>query len=121
IAEELPKVDFLPDQGITLSGTLFLNTGRPVRDGGLLLSIPSRALRKDVYTDQQGRFAFANLVFSDSSRVNINAPGNDNYRNLVIHMDQNFYPAIDERNPYSADELLNIDEHLTTYLDNSKK
>lgn len=120
IAEKLPKVDFLPEQGITLSGTLFLNTGRPVPNGGLLLSIPSRALRKDVYTDQQGRFAFENLVFPDSSRVNINARGNDNYRNLVIHMDQNFYPAIDERNPYSADELLNIDEHLTTYLDNSK-
>lgn len=120
VAEKLPKVDFLPEQGITLAGTLLLNTGRPVPNGGLLLSIPSRAIRKDIYTDQSGRFVFENLVFPDSSKVNINARGNDNYRNLVIHMDQNFYPAIDERNPYTANEVLNIDEQLTPYLTNSK-
>lgn len=120
VAEKLPKVDFLPEQGLTLSGTLFLNTGRPMPNGGLLLSIPSRAYRKDVYTDQRGRFAFENLVFSDSSRVNINARGNDNYRKLVIHMDQNFYPAVDERNPYTANEVLNIDQQLASYLTNSK-
>ncbi|NGM62765.1 carboxypeptidase regulatory-like domain-containing protein [Sphingobacterium sp. SGG-5] len=120
VAEKLPKVSYLPEQGISLSGTLFLNTGRPYPNGGLLLSIPSRAYRKDVYTDQKGRFAFEDLVFTDSSKVNINARGNDNYRNLVINMDQTFYPAVDERNPYTANEVLNIDQQLTSYLENSK-
>jgi hypothetical protein len=120
VAERLPKVDFLPEQSMTLSGGLFLNTGRPVPNGGLLLSIPSRAYRKDVYTDQNGRFAFEDLVFSDSSKVNINARGNDNYRNLVIHMDQTFYPSVDQRNPYTANEVMNIDQQLTSYLENSK-
>ncbi len=120
IAEKLPKVDYLPEQSINLSGTLFLNTGRPYPNGGLLLSIPSRAYRKDVYTDQSGRFVFEDLVFTDSSKVNINARGNDNYRSLVINMDQSFYPAIDERNPYTANEVLNIDQQLTSYLENSK-
>ncbi|NGF57817.1 carboxypeptidase regulatory-like domain-containing protein [Parapedobacter sp. SGR-10] len=120
IAEKLPKVSYLPEQGISLSGTLLLNTGRPFPNGGLLLSIPSRAYRKDVYTDQNGRFVFENLVFPDSSKVNINARGNDNYRSLVINLDQTYFPAIDERNPYTANEVLNIDEQLTPYLENSK-
>ncbi|NGM89415.1 hypothetical protein G5B35_19145 [Parapusillimonas sp. SGNA-6] len=63
---------------------------------------------------------FENLVFPDSSKVNINARGNDNYRSLVINLDQTYFPAIDERNPYTANEVLNIDEQLTPYLENSK-
>lgn len=120
IAEKLPQVQFLPEQGITLSGVLRLNTGRPQPNGGLLLSIPSRNLRKDTYTDNQGRFAFENLVFPDSSKVTINARGNDNFRNLVINMDQTFFPAIDQGNPYSSDQVLNIDQAMKAYLNNSK-
>lgn len=120
IAQKYPKVDFLPEQGINLSGTLRLNTGKPYPNGGLLLSIPARATRKDVYTDNNGRFVFENLNFPDSVKVTINARSNDNYRNIVINMDQTFYPAVDINNPYKANEVLNIDKHLTDYLENSK-
>lgn len=120
VAEKLPKVDFMPEQGISLSGILRLNTGRTYPNGGLLLSIPAKALRKDTYTDQNGRFKFENLVFPDSAKVTINARSNDNYRNLIINMDQSFFPAVDPRNPYTSNEILNIDEHLTSYLANSK-
>ncbi|MBE8723227.1 carboxypeptidase-like regulatory domain-containing protein [Sphingobacterium pedocola] len=120
IAEKFPQVNFMPEQGISLSGILRLNTGRPYPNGGLLLSVPARALRKDTYTDQNGRFSFENLVFPDSVKVTINARSNDNYRNLVINMDQSFYPAIDLRNPYTSNEVLNIDQQLTAYLTNSK-
>lgn len=120
IAEKYPKVDFLPEQNINLSGTLRLNTGKPVSNGGLLLSIPARGMRKDVYTDNNGRFSFEELSFPDSVKVNINARSNDNYRNLVINMDQSFYPAIDLNNPYKANEVLNIDRQMTDYLANSK-
>lgn len=120
IAQKYPKVDFLPEQGISLAGTLRLNTGKPYPNGGLLLSIPARALRKDVYTDANGRFAFDELNFPDSVKVTINARSNDNYRDLVINMDQTFYPAIDLQNPYKANEVLNIDKQMTEYLTNSK-
>ena len=120
IAEKYPQVNFLPEQGINISGTLRLNTGRPYPNGGLLMSIPARAYRKDTYTDKDGRFVFENLNFSDSVKVTINARGNDNYRNLVINMDQSFYAAIDNENPYKANEILNIDKQLVNYLDNSK-
>src|SRR5690606_7928289 len=88
LAEKLPKVDFLPVQVISLSRTLCLKSGRAVHYGGFLLSSPSRALRTYVYTDQRGHFDYKTLIFPDSSRVNINARGNDHYRNLVIQMDQ---------------------------------
>lgn len=120
IAEKLPQVQFMPEQGITLSGILRLNTGRPQPNGGLLLSIPSRNIRKDAYTDNQGRFAFENLVFSDSSKVTINARGNDNFRNLVINMDQTYFPGIDQGNPYASDNVQNIDQEMKAYLNNSK-
>lgn len=120
LQEKFPQVQFMPEQGITLSGTLRLNTGHPQPNGGLLLSIPSRNLRKDTYTDRQGRFSFENLVFPDSSKVTINARGNDNFRSLVINMDQTYFPGIDKRNPYSGDHMQNIDQAMKTYLDNSK-
>src|SRR5690606_27373129 len=41
LAEKYPTVNFMPEQGITLSGTMRLNTGRVYPNGGLLLSIPA--------------------------------------------------------------------------------
>lgn len=120
LAGKLPEILFFPEQGISLTGTLRLNTGRTVSNGGLLLSIPERALRTDVYTDPSGRFAFENLVFPDSVKVTINARGNDNYRNLVINMDPTYFPSIDEGNPYASNSIQNIDNNLQAYLSNSK-
>ncbi len=120
VTEKLPQVQFMPEQGISLSGILRLNTGRPQPNGGLLLSIPSRNIRKDAYTDNQGRFIFENLVFPDSSKVTINARGNDNFRNLVINMDQTYFPGIDQGNPYASDNVQNIDQEMKAYLNNSK-
>lgn len=120
VAEKYPQVQFFPEQGITISGTLRLNTGRTVPNGGLLLSVPSRNIRKDAYTDNNGRFIFENLVFPDSSQVTVNARGNDNFRNLVINMDQTFFPAIDASNPYASNNMPNIDQTMKTYLTNSK-
>lgn len=115
-----PQVMFMPEQGISLSGTLRMNTGRTQPNGGLLLSIPSLGMRKDTYTDQQGRFSFENLVFPDSARVTVNARGNDNYRALVINMDQTHFPEIDTNSPFKGDFIQNIDEKLQSYLANSK-
>ena len=120
IAEKYPQITFLPEHGITLSGTLRMNNGRPVNNGGLHLSIPGGALRKDAYTDPSGRFAFENLSFPDSVEATINARGNDNYRDLVIHMDQTYFPDIDKNNPYWADQTQNIDQQFEKYLANSR-
>ncbi len=120
LSGQYPEVVFFPEPGIEISGTLRYTNGRPVENGGLLLSIPDQSFRTDTYTDAQGRFNFSGLVFTDSARVTINARGNDNYRNMVIHVDQSTFPAID-RNQYQADGELNIDVFMRPYLDNSRR
>ncbi|GHE47532.1 carboxypeptidase-like regulatory domain-containing protein [Sphingobacterium griseoflavum] len=120
LAEKLPQARFLPEQGISISGTLRLNTGRTFPNGGLLLSIPARNLRKDTYTDVNGRFSFDNLVFPDSSKVTVSARGNDNFRSLVINMDGTEFPGIDQGNPYIGNNVQNIDNEMKAYLTNSK-
>ena len=119
LADRYPQVHFFPEQGIEISGILRLNNGKPVVNGGLLLSIPDRSFRKDAYTDESGRFVFKDLVFTDSARVTINARGNDNYRNMVINVDPTQFPGIDTT-AYRANDLLNIDKALAAYLDNSR-
>src|SRR5690606_11531902 len=54
------------------------------------------------------------------SKVTINARGNDNFRNLVINMDQTYFPGIDQGNPYASDQVQNIDQEMKAYLNNSK-
>ncbi|SEK74658.1 carboxypeptidase-like regulatory domain-containing protein [Parapedobacter koreensis] len=119
LADNYPQVHFLPEQGIELSGVLRLNNGKPVVNGGLLLSIPDKSFRKDTYTDESGRFLFKELVFTDSSRVTINARGNDDYRNMVITVDPTQFPGIDST-AYRANDELNIDKAIAAYLDNSR-
>lgn len=120
LAEKYPQARFMPEQGISISGTLRLNTGRTFPNGGLLLSVPARNLRKDTYTDPNGRFSFDNLVFPDSSKVTVSARGNDNFRNLVINMDGTEFPGIDQGNPYTGNNVQNIDNEMKAYLTNSK-
>lgn len=119
MADKYPPVHFLPEQGIEISGVLRLNNGKPVPNGGLLLSIPDISFRTDVYTDQQGRFVFKDLQFTDSARVTINARGNDNYRDMVINIDPSQFPEIAPTS-YRADNVLNIDQQFAGYLDNSR-
>jgi len=52
--------------------------------------------------------------------VTINARGNDNYRSLVINMDQTYFPGIDRGNPYAGNNVQNIDREMSAYLTNSK-
>ncbi|MGO1597620.1 MAG: carboxypeptidase-like regulatory domain-containing protein [Sphingobacterium sp.] len=121
IAGRLPEVKFMPEQGITISGILRQNTGRVQPNAGLLLSIPGAAIKKDAYTDNQGRYVFENLVFQDSLQATLNARGNDNYRDLVITLDPTYFPDIDRNNPNKAASVQNLDENLAAYLDNSRR
>ncbi|QPH38763.1 Ig-like domain-containing protein [Pedobacter endophyticus] len=120
IAGKLPKIDFLPEQGIELSGILRMNNGIPVRKGQLLLTIPDKRFNLEGTTDPVGNFRFKNLVFNDSSKVTITAKYNPNYRSMTLQMNGSPVPSL-TRNFSAAEEVLNIDSTLTTYLANSKR
>lgn len=120
IENKLPKIIFLPEQGIEISGILRLSNGIPVRKGALLLTIPDKRFNLEGTTDPVGNFKFSNLNLNDSSKVTITAKYNVNYKNMAINLNGTAVPTI-SRNFGAADEVLNIDSALTTYLDNSKK
>lgn len=120
IANKLPKITFLPETGIEISGILRMSNGIPVRKGSLLLTIPDKRINIEGTTDPVGNFKFSNLVFNDSAKVTITAKYNVNYKAMALSLTGSPVPSL-TRNFSAAEEVLNIDSALTTYLDNSKK
>lgn len=120
LAGKFPPVTFLPEQSMTLTGTLRDRTGMPIRKGNLRLTIPGTRISAETLTSPSGLFAFQNLNFPDSSEVVINAKYNPNGNNLMIMLDGQPAPQL-SRNPRPADEVTNIDSTLSSYLNNSKR
>ena len=120
VANKAPKIVFLPEQGIEVSGILRMSNGIPVRKGALLLTIPDKRFNLEGATDPVGNFKFQNLVLNDSSKVTITAKYNVNYKNMTLSVNGTPTPTISQ-NFNVAEEILNIDSTLTAYLDNSKK
>lgn len=116
---KMPNIRMLPEQSLTVSGTIRRADGMPLANGRLLLQIPEKSFYKDGTTDDQGRFNFTNLAFKDSLQVVINARNNLNSENLMIMVDGEPFPSI-TKNINKADELLNIDSALQTYLKNNR-
>lgn len=114
-----PKIVYMPEQGIDITGTIRRSNGMPLEKGRLLLQIPDKHFSSPTLTDKEGRFKFANLVFKDSSEVVLNARNNINSKDLRIMVDGEVYPAI-YKNINSPDEMLNIDSTLNAYLENSR-
>ncbi|WP_158797145.1 carboxypeptidase regulatory-like domain-containing protein [Pedobacter sp. L105] len=120
LASKFPSVNYAPEQGIAITGTLRDRTGMPVKKGALRLTSPGRTLSSEALTTNMGLFAFKNLVFEDGAELLINAKYNAAGSNMMIMVDQQPFPDI-TGNVNSPAEVLNIDSTLSTYLDNSKK
>jgi hypothetical protein len=120
IADKIPRITFLPEEGIEISGTLRTNTGLPVAKGNIRLLIPDKNFSTQTITDMSGNFRFSNVVVSDSSKVTLNARDNTNSSNLMITVDGTIAPPSTQYiNPVA--EIANIDSTLRPYLQNSKK
>ncbi len=119
VANTPPKISFLPEQGIDISGTIRKSNGMPLEDGRILFQIPDKHFSTTGTTDKEGKFRFNKLVFRDSSDVVINARNNINSNDLRITVDGEPYPSV-YANENAPDEMLNFDDELHTYLENSK-
>jgi hypothetical protein len=120
LANKFPVVNFTPEQGITVTGTLRDRTGMPVKKGALRLTSPGRSLSAEALTTNMGLFSFPKLVFEDGAELLLNAKYNAAGSNMMIMLDNAPFPEITS-NPNVADEVPNIDSALSAYLDNSKK
>ena len=110
---------YQPETSLEISGKLTTLGGRkPIPHGKVsLLSSSQGFAMLDTVADDQGRFAFKNLQFRDSSKFVLQAKKNKDSKNLRIEMD-NLSPALLRRyNHRSSDP----DSNYSIYLDNSKR
>ena len=120
IADKIPPITFLPEQGIDITGTLRTNTGLPVSKGVIRMTIPDKNFSTQTFTDANGSFRFANVLLSDSSKVTLNARDNISGSNMVITVDAGIGPPTTQYiSP--AGGISNIDSTIHAYLENNKK
>ncbi|MCR8560584.1 carboxypeptidase-like regulatory domain-containing protein [Mucilaginibacter sp. BJC16-A38] len=119
MTEKYPSISFLPEQGITLTGTLRAFNGMAIGNGNVSLKIKDKNYSANAVTDADGRFRFPNLVFSDSTQVFLSARNNTRASDLVLTADGDPYQKINS-NPTTPDAVMNIDSTLSSYLKNSK-
>jgi hypothetical protein len=120
LANRLPQVTSLPEQGIEVSGVLRTLNGMPVKGGSVRLLMPDRNFSANAVSNPEGQFKFPNLAFTDTSKVVVTAKGNYNAKNLMVMVDGYTYPAL-PKNQFYPDEVTNIDSTMRPYLLNSKK
>lgn len=120
LAGRYPKIFLLPEQGISISGTLRDLTGMPIRKGVMRMMVTGKPISKEITTSNVGVFNFKDLVFPDSSQVVITARSNPNYNNLMIMLDGT--PGAGRGvNLHAPDEVENIDTAMASYLNNSQR
>lgn len=120
LAGRYPKIFLLPEQGITISGTLRDLTGMPIRKGVMRMMVTGKPIAKEITTSNVGVFNFTELNFPDSSQVVVTARSNPNYNNLMIMLDGT-PSAAKGTNLNAAEEVENIDTLMSSYLSNSQK
>ncbi|MEN0095512.1 MAG: Ig-like domain-containing protein [Pedobacter sp.] len=120
LAGKYPAVSYLPEDGMSISGTLRDRTGMPIRKGAMRLMVTGKPISAETLTSNMGVFNFKNLMIPDSSQVVVSAKYNANSANMMIMLDGSPAPGTG-RNINIADEVLNIDTVLSSYLANSQK
>jgi hypothetical protein len=120
LANKTPQIKFLPEDGITITGTIRAGDGKPLSRANVNFIIKDRRIEKNTTSNIVGEFKFSKLFFPDSSQAVLNAKGNYNANNLMLLVDNETYlpPTI---NTTAPDGTTNIDSALNAYILNSKK
>ncbi len=113
-------ITFLPEKGMTISGTLHTQTGVPVFKGVMNLRLPDRNISVNGVTDADGRFSFSDVSFYDSSKVVLHARTYERNNGLMIITDRPTFQPV-TKNFDDPNAIVNIDSTLNVYLENSKK
>ncbi|MDF3077906.1 MAG: TonB-dependent receptor [Sphingobacteriaceae bacterium] len=119
LTDNLPQLTYKVEDGITISGRVTQNK-KPVAAGKVtLLSSKGGLFALDTLTDANGRFAFNNLVFPDSTRFTIQARTAKENKLVDIELDRVSSPLI-SKNKNAGDVEINVNSKLSTYLQNSR-
>ncbi|RXF67182.1 carboxypeptidase-like regulatory domain-containing protein [Arcticibacter tournemirensis] len=116
MANSFPNLAFKPEQGLSISGRVKTFGGKPVVGGKVtLLASRGSMMLLDTVTDAEGRFAFDNLSFTDSTRVVIQARNAKDKKNVDIEIDR-VPPQLVTRSKNYPDIEVNINSTLLSYL-----
>jgi len=116
-ASKANEIVYQAEKDIPISGIVRRN-GKPMPNAHVTITnFQKGAFALDTVSDQKGRFVF-DIGFADSTMFTIRAvaKGSDN---LTLQMDAP--PRLLTRNRNAANEVVNFNEGLTSYLLNSKK
>ena len=120
LTNKTPAIKYLPEDGITISGTLRTASGMPVPNGIVNFYVKNMRVSSTVNTNKDGEFYIPKLYFPDSVKAVVNARGNTNGNNMMIIVN-NITPQPPVPSVTAPDEITNIDTAMSTYLQNDKK
>nr|WP_067053140.1 TonB-dependent receptor plug domain-containing protein [Mucilaginibacter sp. L294] len=104
----------------TISGRVTTPSGAPVANGKVeLINFGDGVLQVDTLTDQNGRFAFTDIIYADSLKFLIQARNAKNKRDVVIKMDTVPLPSAANYKNY-ADYNVSTGNSISVYAQNSK-
>jgi hypothetical protein len=111
---------YQPEKSLEVSGHLKTLGGKPVAHGKVtLFTTAGGAFVLDTVSDENGKFAFKNLIFRDSIKFIVQARTAKDRKNLEIQLD-NIAPQVVGKNKNAPDIQVNINDGLSAYLLNSK-
>jgi TonB-dependent SusC/RagA subfamily outer membrane receptor len=104
----------------TISGRVTTPAGAPVANGKVeLVNFGDGVLQIDTLTDQNGRFAFTDIIYADSLKFLIQARNAKNKRDVVIKMDTVPSPSAANYKNY-ADFNVSTSNSISVYAQNSR-
>ncbi len=120
MADQFSPVTFQPEKTLQVSGVLKTSGGKPIPNGKVtLFTTAGGATILDTVADAQGRFAFKDLIFRDSTKFVLQARTAKGGKNVDIVLDNPPTQTIKSRN-IPASEAANS-AALLTYLRYNKK
>ncbi|MES2278724.1 MAG: MG2 domain-containing protein [Bacteroidota bacterium] len=115
-----PAQAFKPEQSLTISGTIKTSGGKPVPKAKVtLFTTKGGFFMQDSVADDQGRFAFKNLIFKDSVRFIVQARTAKDGKNVEIELNSVGVPPV-TKNKNAPDIEVSTSSVLSNYLQNSK-
>ncbi len=116
--EQFPVNQFAPEKSLKISGTVTMG-GKPVVKGKVSIFSNSKGIfAADTLTDNNGRFNFDQISFTEGVRFVVKALSEKDSKNVKIVMDDVEGQAVTaSRN--NADIEINVNETMKTYLEQS--
>ena len=120
LKKSYPPVIYQPEKTLQISGHVKKLGGRPVARGKVsLLNISDNLFMVDTVTDNEGKFAFSNLIFKDGIKFAIQARTANGNKDVKIELDTVSPPTFGT-NKNAPDMQMNISGGPVPLLQNGK-